>query len=41
MIVSGVKAEEYREIKPYWTKRLLKKLSRFLAYGGQCRYVVK
>ena len=24
MIESGVKREEYREIKPYWTKRLLK-----------------
>ena len=24
MIESGVKTEEYREIKPYWMKRLLK-----------------
>lgn len=24
MILSGKKKEEYREIKPYWTKRLLK-----------------
>lgn len=24
MIESGVKTEEYREIKPYWSKRLLK-----------------
>ena len=24
MILSGEKKEEYREIKPYWTKRLLK-----------------
>lgn len=24
MIESGVKLEEYREIKPYWTKRFLK-----------------
>ena len=24
MILSGQKKEEYREIKPYWTKRLLK-----------------
>jgi hypothetical protein len=24
MIESGVKTEEYREIKPYWEKRLLK-----------------
>lgn len=24
MIESGVKTEEYREIKPYWVKRLLK-----------------
>lgn len=24
MIESGVKTEEYREIKPYWAKRLLK-----------------
>lgn len=24
MIESGVKTEEYREIKPYWTKRFLK-----------------
>jgi hypothetical protein len=24
MIESGVKLEEYREIKPYWSKRLLK-----------------
>lgn len=24
MIVSGEKKEEYREIKPYWTRRLLK-----------------
>lgn len=26
MIVSGEKKEEYREIKPYWTKRLTKNL---------------
>lgn len=25
MILSGEKTEEYREIKPYWTKRLSKK----------------
>lgn len=25
MILSGKKTEEYREIKPYWTKRLLGK----------------
>lgn len=25
MILSGVKKEEYREIKPYWNKRLLNK----------------
>lgn len=25
MILSGAKTEEYREIKPYWTKRLLGK----------------
>lgn len=25
MIASGEKKEEYREIKPYWTKRLYKK----------------
>lgn len=24
MIISGEKKEEYREIKPYWTKRFLK-----------------
>lgn len=24
MIESGIKTEEYREIKPYWTKRLCK-----------------
>jgi len=24
MILSGEKTEEYREIKPYWTKRLFK-----------------
>lgn len=24
MILSGEKKEEYREIKPYWTKRLMK-----------------
>ena len=27
MIESGIKKEEYREIKPYWCNRLL--------YGGQ------
>lgn len=26
MIKSGVKIEEYREIKPYWTKRLFRTL---------------
>ena len=26
MIKSGEKKEEYREIKPYWTKRLTKNL---------------
>ena len=29
MIESGVKTEEYREIKPYWTKRFLKNFSVF------------
>lgn len=26
MIKSGIKKEEYREIKPYWTKRFIKRL---------------
>ena len=26
MIAAGIKLEEYREIKPYWTKRLCKKV---------------
>ena len=30
MIESGVKTEEYREIKPYWVKRL------FLCFGTSC-----
>ena len=25
MIVSGIKREEYREIKPYWTKRIARR----------------
>lgn len=25
MIASGIKTEEYRDIKPYWTKRLFNK----------------
>lgn len=29
MIESGVKTEEYREIKPYWSKRFLKDLPVF------------
>ena len=37
MIASGVKKEEYREIKPYWTKRLQftkKKYSKILFRNG-------
>ena len=30
MILSGQKKEEYREIKPYWTKRLLKYYHRYI-----------
>lgn len=32
MIASGLKTEEYREIKPYWEKRLLDKLGNLIKY---------
>jgi len=32
MILSGVKREEYREIKPYWRKRLLNKKFSFIHF---------
>lgn len=37
MIISGIKKEEYREIKPYWVKRLMatkKSYSRVLFKNG-------
>ena len=38
MIVSGEKTEEYREIKPYWVKRIIdvSKLYRVVAYILRC-----
>lgn len=32
MILSGIKFEEYREIKPYWTKRLEGKKFGFIKF---------
>ena len=39
MIESGIKKEEYREIKPYWEKRLLdyKGISHDLQYLACCK----
>jgi hypothetical protein len=41
MIESGVKTEEYREIKPYWCKRLAKCNSAlcWIRKGGNCQFV--
>ena len=35
MILSGEKKEEYREIKPYYTKRFDNQLNRTLTVGGK------
>ena len=37
MVASGIKTEEYREIKPYWEKRLLdyKSLSDYVYLSWQ------
>lgn len=37
MIKSGEKKEEYREIKPYWAKRLSTELPLSFVVGGQFR----
>ena len=37
MIVSGIKKEEYREIKPYWTKRLTELPMGFLTFSYRNR----
>lgn len=37
MIESGEKKEEYREIKPYWQKRLLCCYDPWLRIDGDCR----
>ena len=46
MIVSGEKNEEYREIKQYWTSRLVNQKSEsgevlFDEFGGYCRVIGK
>lgn len=33
-IAEGVKTEEFREVKPYWTKRLSKKYDKILFQEG-------
>ena len=33
MILSGVKTEEYREIKDYWTKRFVRHFGRFYDFS--------
>lgn len=43
-IVSGEKTEEYREIKPYWSSRLVNKQAEsgevlFDEFGGYCRVI--
>lgn len=37
MIASGQKKEEYREIKPYWQKRLLYCYKKTHCAGGSCQ----
>nr|DAS17119.1 MAG TPA: ASCH domain protein [Caudoviricetes sp.] len=32
MILSGIKTEEYREIKPYWTKRFYSKRYHYICF---------
>jgi len=32
MILSGAKTEEYREIKPYWTKRFYSKKYHYITF---------
>lgn len=34
MITSGVKTEEYREIKPHWTRRLMNETAGFKHYDA-------
>ena len=40
MILTGIKKEEYREIKPYWTKRFENKFGRFWSFEGNKQIVV-
>lgn len=40
MITSGEKTEEYREIKPYWIKRLMDDFT-FYNDGNSCLYNAK
>lgn len=41
MIESGIKTEEYREIKPYWTKRLLRRYDYVMfSYGYTKRRMI-
>jgi len=37
MILSGEKKEEYREIKPFWNKRLNKKYDSVIFYHGYAK----
>jgi hypothetical protein len=37
LIVSGIKKEEYREIKPYWDKRLNKKYDTICFRNGYAK----
>ena len=37
MIKSGIKKEEYREIKPYWETRLRKKYDAVKFVNGYCK----
>lgn len=43
MILSGEKTEEYREIKPYWTNRLLKPLEKlgYYLYSKSFHYMLR
>ena len=43
MIEAGIKTEEYRELKPYWMKRICKHVKKGLCYNSAfcqgCRFV--
>lgn len=42
MILSGLKKEEYREMKPYWNKRLLGKTYDFICFrNGYSKHAPK